>query len=56
MSDSKTAKIVTCLTEDDRAWLQRESNRLGLDASSYIRMTLRRERERESSGQQVAVA
>ena len=57
MSANKTEKVVACLTADDRAWLDREAERLGLDASSFIRMTLRRERnEREAAGQQVALA
>jgi hypothetical protein len=56
MKERKTAQIITRVTEDDRAWLDRECDRLGLAPSSFIRMTLRREREREQSGQSVAVA
>lgn len=46
----KTAKIITRVTEDDRAWVEQESQRIGLDPSAFIRMTLRRERnEREAA-------
>lgn len=47
MSANKTEKVVACLTADDRAWLDREAERLGLDASSFIRMTLRRSRSEQ---------
>ena len=56
MSENRTQRVTACLTPDDRAWLDREAEKRGLDASAFIRMTLRREREREASGQQVAVA
>ena len=42
--DRKTAQIITRVTEDDRAWIDRESAKMGLDPSSFIRMTLRRAR------------
>jgi hypothetical protein len=58
MSERKTAKIITRVTQADRDWLEREAERVGLDPSAFIRMTLRRERnEREASRQQqLAVA
>ena len=44
MRERKTAQIITRVTETDRAWVDREAERQGLDASSFIRMTLRRVR------------
>jgi antitoxin component of RelBE/YafQ-DinJ toxin-antitoxin module len=44
MKERKTAQIVTRVTEDDRAWVDREADKQGLDPSSFIRMTLRRVR------------
>jgi hypothetical protein len=44
MSERKTAKIITRVTEDDRSWLQQEADTLGVDLSTLVRMTLRRER------------
>ncbi|MBS0529757.1 MAG: hypothetical protein JSS22_10255 [Proteobacteria bacterium] len=41
----KSAQIITRVTEDDRAWVDRESARQGLDPSSFIRMTLRKARQ-----------
>ncbi len=41
MKERKTAQIITRVTEADRAWVDREAERQGLDASSFIRMTLR---------------
>lgn len=47
---NKTAIIKARVTEDDRAWVEREAERIGLDPSSFVRMTLRRERnEREAA-------
>lgn len=42
--EQKVARIVTRITEDDRAWVDQESSRCGLDPSSFIRMILRRQR------------
>ena len=53
MKERKTAQVLTRLTETDRAWVDREAERQGLDASSFIRMTLRR--VRAASEQQAAV-
>ena len=44
MKERKTAQIVTRVTEADRAWVDQEADKRGLDASSFIRMTLRRAR------------
>ena len=44
MKQPKSAQIVTRVTPDDRAWVDREADRHGLDPSSFIRMTLRRAR------------
>jgi hypothetical protein len=44
MKERKTAQIVTRVTEADRAWVDQEADKQGLDASSFIRMTLRRAR------------
>lgn len=44
MKERKSAQIVTRVTEDDRAWIDREADRHGLDPSSFIRMTLHRAR------------
>jgi antitoxin component of RelBE/YafQ-DinJ toxin-antitoxin module len=56
-AQNKTAMIRARVSEDDRNWLEQEAERIGLDPSSFIRMTLRRERnEREASRQQLAVA
>ena len=44
MKERKTAQIVTRVTEADRAWVDQEADKQGLDASSFIRMTLRRVR------------
>jgi hypothetical protein len=56
MSATKTERVVVCLSADDRSWLDRETERRGLNASTFIRMTLRREREREALGLKEAVA
>jgi uncharacterized protein (DUF1778 family) len=48
MKERKTAQIVTRVTEDDRAWVDREADKQGLDPSSFIRMTLRRARNATS--------
>jgi post-segregation antitoxin (ccd killing protein) len=57
MSTRKTAKIITRVTEDDYSWLQQEADTLGVDLSTLVRMTLRRERnERKASRQQLAVS
>jgi antitoxin component of RelBE/YafQ-DinJ toxin-antitoxin module len=55
---TKTAMIRARVSQDDRDWLEREAERIGLDPSSFIRMTLKRERnEREAvRNQQMAVA
>jgi antitoxin component of RelBE/YafQ-DinJ toxin-antitoxin module len=46
---NRTAIIKARVTEDDRAWVEREAERIGLDPSSFLRMTLKRERnEREA--------
>ena len=39
MIERRTSQVLTRLTETDRAWVDRESERHGLDASSFIRMT-----------------
>ena len=39
MKERKTAQVLTRVTETDRAWVDREAERQGLDASSFIRMT-----------------
>lgn len=44
MKDLKTAQIITRVTEDDREWVKREAEKLGLDPSSFVRMTLRNAR------------
>jgi hypothetical protein len=44
MKERKTVQVMTRVTETDRAWLDQEAERHGLDASSFIRMTLRRVR------------
>jgi hypothetical protein len=44
MKERRTSQVLTRLTETDRAWVDREAEREGLDASSFIRMTLRRVR------------
>lgn len=46
------------VTERDREWIDKEAEREGLNASSFIRMTLRRERtQRERrAAEQPAVA
>jgi uncharacterized protein (DUF1778 family) len=36
MQERKTAQIITRVTETDRAWVDREAERHGLDASSFI--------------------
>ena len=57
MKERKTAQIITRVTEDDRAWVDRESQRHGLDPSSFIRMALKRvrhEAESRAGIQQVA--
>ena len=57
MSERKTAKIITRVTEDDRAWVERECERQGLNPSTFIRMTLRRERAaRDQAQPQMALA
>jgi len=48
MKERKSAQIVTRVTEADRAWVDREADKQGLDASSFIRMTLRRARNATS--------
>lgn len=45
MSERKSAQVITRLTEDDRAWVNREATLRGLDTSSFIRMTLRQARQ-----------
>jgi predicted DNA binding CopG/RHH family protein len=42
MSERKTSQIITRVTEDDRAWVDQEADKQGLNTSTYIRMTLRR--------------
>lgn len=55
MKERKTAQIITRVTEDDRAWVDREADKHGLDPSSFIRMTLRRARQAsETHGEVVA--
>jgi hypothetical protein len=44
MTERRTSQVLTRLTETDRAWVDREAERHGLDASSFVRMTLRRVR------------
>lgn len=44
MKERKTAHIVTRVTATDREWLEREADKLGLDTSNFIRMTLRQAR------------
>jgi hypothetical protein len=60
MKERKTAQIITRVTETDRAWVDREAEREGLDASSFIRMTLRRQRlaseAAEAAGERLAAA
>ena len=53
---TKTAMIRARVTEDDRNWLEQEAERIGLDASSFIRMTLRRERNECEARRVQAVA
>jgi hypothetical protein len=52
----KSAQIITRVTEDDRAWVDRESARQGLDPSSFVRMTLRKARSEAERGPLSAVA
>ena len=44
MKERKSAQIITRVTEDDRAWINREAEQRGLDPSSFVRMTLRHAR------------
>ena len=44
MSERKTSQIIIRVTEDDRAWVDQEADKLGLGTSSFIRMTLRQVR------------
>ena len=54
MKERKIAQIVTRVTEADRAWVDQEADKQGLDASSFIRMTLRRARAASASEQRTA--
>ena len=44
MKERKTSQIITRVTEDDRAWVDQEADRHGLNTSTFIRMTLRQVR------------
>lgn len=47
MSERKTEQIITRVSEDDRAWVEREAAKRGLDTSSFIRMSLKHIRHQE---------
>lgn len=42
--ERNSVQIVTRIAEADRDWLDREASRQGLNVSSLVRMTLRRQR------------
>lgn len=42
--ERKTNQIVTRITPAERAWLEQEAERAGIDLSSYIRMALKQVR------------
>ena len=44
MRERKSSQIITRVTEDDRAWVDQEADRQGLNTSTFIRMTLRKVR------------
>ncbi len=58
--ERNTAQIVARVADADRRWLDREANRQGLNVSSLVRMTLRRQRlaseAAEADGHRLAVA
>lgn len=47
--ERKSTQVVTCISEEDRDWLRGEAARHGLSPSTFIRMTIRRQRA-ESEG------
>ena len=58
--ERNTAQIVTRVADADRQWLDREAERQGLNVSSLVRMTVRRQRlaseAAEAAGERMAVA
>jgi len=44
MADRKASQVITRLSEDDRAWVDREAAARGLNPSSFVRMTLKQAR------------
>jgi post-segregation antitoxin (ccd killing protein) len=58
--ERNTAQIVARVADADRQWLDREAERQGLNVSSLVRTTIRRQRlaseAEKAAGERLAVA